>query len=346
MRRMIIRALPVLILIGTLLAFSGMEGYIRTGSQEDEGYPLSADLFLLDTFCTITIYEGGGQEALQDAKELLIHYDLLFGPDGEDSDIRRINERSTDRVDIDPDTAGLFESILPVYEAASGDLEVTIEPLTELWDVKERTVPPDEEEIESALSKVCHGGWHIEDGSDGRSFFVAEDPVLRVDVGAFAKGYIADRLRDRLMKDGVSSGIINLGGNVLCFGSNMDGGDMHVGIRDPEDSSSYIMEIPARDISVVTAGIYERYFDYDGVRYHHIIDPATGYPVQNELLSVTVTGESSALCDALATTLLIKGTEEGTAFLKEFNEEQGSSYKAYFINRDREVTGSEDDTER
>ena len=344
--RRLLRALPVFILIGVLLSIMSMEGDRRSGSREDEGYPLSADLFLLDTFCTITIYEGGGQEALQAAKELLGHYDLLFGPEGESSDIRRINERSTDRVAIDPDTAGLFESILPVYEAAGGDLEVTIEPLTELWDVKERTVPPDEQEIGSALSRICYGGWHIETDSDGHSYFVVEDPELRVDVGAFAKGYIADRLKDCLKEGGVSSGVINLGGNVLCFGSNMDGGDMHVGIRDPEDSSSYIMEIPARDISVVTAGIYERYFEYDGVRYHHIIDPATGYPVQNELLSVTVTGESSVLCDALATTLLIKGTEEGMAFLQEFNEEQGSSYAAYFINRDREVIGSEDDKGR
>ena len=163
-----------------------------------------------------------------------------------------------------------------------------------------------------------------------------------MDVGAFAKGYIADRLKDILMDSGVSSAIINLGGNVLCFGKDRDGDSFKVGVRYPEHLSDEIaFTVEADDISVVTAGTYERYFEYEGRRYHHILDPATGYPADSDLCSVTVAGESSALCDALCTTLLIKGRDEGESWLRKYNQDNKTSYEAWFIDEDMNVTHTE-----
>ena len=339
---MIRRALPVVLFaLVILLIINVYEKEPVPGSGEAaEERRLSSDDFLLDTFCTISIYEGGDEAALESARELLRYYDRLFSPQGEGSDIARINERTEDCVIIAQDTAELFMSIESVYESAGGDLEVAIEPLTSLWNVKERTVPPDEREIEEASSKVFHGGWHIEGPENGVYYFCAEEKELKVDVGAFAKGFIADRLKQQLVADGVSSGIINLGGNVLCIGSQPSGEPFVIGIRKPGDEPDSIsFKIEIDDGSVVTAGIYERYFEYGGRIYHHIIDPNTGYPVENELSSVTVTGDCSAICDALATTLLIKGMEEGSGYLSSFNERYGMDYRAYFIDKELNVTG-------
>lgn len=351
-KKPIIRALPVILfgmaIILLILRYDrgmGQEAILGAseGSSRQQDYPMSRDSFLLDTFCSITLYEGGGSEALFSAQELLSYYDGLFSPNGPDSDIERINNRQSERIAIHRDTAELFESISDVYESAGGDLEVTIEPLTSLWDIKERTEPPKEEEIRAALQKIGYLRWDIEEDGDGNFYFVSEDPELRVDVGAFAKGFIADKLRDRLISEGARSGIINLGGNVLCFGKDMDGGSFEVGIRKPEPGASdYILKLKADDVSVVTAGIYERYFEYEGRMYHHIIDPKTGYPSESGLLSVTVVGESSAICDALATTLLIKGIDEGLSFLRQYNEDFEGSYEAYFIDEEMKVTDSKD----
>ncbi len=333
--------IPMALLI-VLMQFSVSQRQGETKSME----PISIDRFLLDTYCTISIYEGGDEEDLQYAAELLSHFDSLFSPQGKDSDIRRINEGGL-RTPIDRETAGLFSSISSVYESAGGDLELTIEPLSSLWDIKERKLPPSEEEVEDAREKLGYMKWHIE-GDEERGYeLIKEVEGLRFDVGAVAKGYIADRIKEELLDRGVSSAIINLGGNVLCIGGEPSGEPFYVGIREPaKEASEWLFKIEAEDISVVTAGIYERYFEYGGRIYHHILDPKTGYPSNGELASVTVTGESSAICDALATTLFVKGREEGLSYLREYNESYGASYTAYFIDRDMNVTCSDEELEK
>ena len=343
---MIRRALPVVLFaLVILLIINVYEKEPVPGAGEaTEERRLSSDDFLLDTFCTISIYEGGDEAALESARELLRYYDRLFSPQGEGSDIARINERTEDCVIIAQDTAELFMSIESVYESAGGDLEVAIEPLTSLWNVKERTVPPDEREIEEASSKVFHGGWHIKESENGVYYFCADEKELKVDVGAFAKGFIADRLKQQLVADGVSSGIINLGGNVLCIGSRADGSPFLIGIRYPDNKEQgYVRSLEISDESVVTAGRYERFFEYEGRAYHHIIDTETGWPAESGLLSVTVTGESSAICDALATTLFVKGEEEGLSYLELYNDSYDACYEAYFIDEELDITYSETD---
>ncbi len=347
---------PALIIIFLAAVLTGCKAKARaseTGSEAAEAeeassdataaYPITASAFLLDTYCTVGIYDGT-EEALDNALTLLSELDTLLSPSGDGSEIEKINESEEERVEISEETAALFLSVVSVYESAGGDLEVTIEPLSSIWNFHETNAPPDDEELINARAKLSYLGYSIE--KDGESwYFVKDDSELCVDVGAFAKGYVADRLKEELINEGVTSAIINLGGNVLCVGKRPDGEPFSVGIKDPDNSDSYVEVVKADDVSVVTAGIYERYFEYEGVRYHHILNPKTGLPADTGLISVTVVGEKSVICDALSTAILVKGKDEGLSYLEYYNETYGEDYEAYLIDEDRKIVYSEEEVQ-
>lgn len=311
----------------------------------EERYPMTVSFFSLDTVCTLTAYEGGGREALEEAGRELERYDRLFDPYEEGSDIYRINHREEESVRISRETGDLLQFGRDLGELSGGDLDITVGNLTALWDIRHRTEAPEPEAVAEALALCDPDGYEIlEEGEE--AVFRTEDPELRIDPGAIAKGYVADRLKELLQSHGVSSGIINLGGNVLCIGSLPDGEAFRIGLRDPREGSEEELEVlQVRDSSVVTAGIYERYFEADGIHYHHILSKTDGYPVQNDLAAVSVVGPDSAVCDALATTLFIKGAEEGSTWLSDLNEAVGvgavagvsGSYEAYFIGKDGKI---------
>ena len=316
------------------------------GKPED---PLTKSAFLLDTFCTVTLYEGGSEDVLSGAMELVGKYDGLFSAEREDSDIYRINHRKglwdlrSEAVPIGADTAEMLLLAKEIEELSGGALWTAIRPLTELWDFKTAKKVPESALLTAALKESRESGWHIEREEETGFFFFSDCPGTKIEAGAFAKGFIADRIRDYLMENGVKSAIIDLGGNIQTVGGKPDGEPFHVGIKDPKGEKSYLKALEAKDISVVTAGNYERYFEENGVIYHHILDPETGFPVQNELASVTVTGPQSAVCDALATACFVKGTEDGIRLLTLYNEIHHTGYKGYFLSADGDFTRSENE---
>ena len=338
-------------------------------------YPMTVSAFSLDTFCTLTIYAGGGSEALANGVSLLSDYDELFNQSKEQSDIYRINHRTEQEVPISPETAELLQLAKTISAASGGDFDVTVGQLTALWNFKNtenRTSIPSEDEIRAALASCDPDGFSIvfrndaeENLTEGKSpaengtaenhtagsdtqqaYFSSDNEKLQIDVGAIAKGYIADKLKEQMLADGVTSAIINLGGNVLCIGEQPEGEPFVIGLKKTDKNSQQeIAKLAIDDLSVVTAGIYERYFELNGVHYHHILSTRDGYPVQNGLSAVTVVGPRSAVCDALSTTLFIKGKEAGQEFLETCNAEllsrtsgpqaEGAGpYYAYFISRD------------
>ena len=298
----------------------------QRNAREQGKYPMSRDVYLLDTFCTVTVYEGGGEEALSAAVEALNRYDDLFNYSKEGSDLWRINHRTEDRVEIADETLEMLKLARSMCELSGGVLEPAIRPVTELWDFKDEKKVPEEQKLKEALGRVKSLAWDVNDGA-----FIAYDRDVRIDVGAIAKGYIADLIKAVMKEHGVSSGIVNLGGNVLCIGHRPDGSAFSVGITDPGSKDGYWKALELDDISAVTAGAYERCFEENGIRYHHIIDPSTGYPARSGLESVTVTGPVSAVCDGLSTTLFILGEEQGTAFLERWNADHDGLYTAYFL---------------
>lgn len=334
--------LPImLIIVFITAAMLKGPGDNKPAELSDE-YPMTIDAFLLDTFCSITVYEGGGREALLKAENELLKYDNLLNPSKEGSDIYRINHREDSKVEISDKTMKMLKKIIPIDKTSGGDLNTAIKPLTQIWDFKEKQEIPDKALIEDAVSKIKLDAWTVSE-EDDKYYFEALDENVMIDAGSYAKGFIADEIKLFLKECSVSSAIVNLGGNIQCLGKRPDGNPFIIGLREPEKGSEkYLKKLDIEDESVVTAGIYERYFEKDGVHYHHILNPFTGYPVQNELAAVTVVGPDSMYCDALSTALFIKGRVEGEKYLKIFNESTGNSqYKAFFIDKENKISYAE-----
>lgn len=184
------------------------------------------------------------------------------------------------------------------------------------------------DDLHEALSHVGYEKVTIKE--DTVSF---SDPLTEIDLGFIAKGYIADRMKDYLVSQGVSSATINLGGNVLTIGSRPDGTPFRIGIQKPfAPTGTPALTLPITDLSVVSSGVYERYFELDGTLYHHILDTKTGYPIQNNLFEVTIISPSSMDGDALSTTCFLLGLEEGIALI-----ESRENTEAVFLTSDGNI---------
>ena len=167
------------------------------------------------------------------------------------------------------------------------------------------------------------------------------DPEARIDLGGIAKGYIADRLKEYLKDEGIEHALIDLGGNMLTLGRRYDGNDFRIGIQKPfADTGTAMAVVSVNDKSVVTSGDYERYFEKDGVIYHHILDPDTGYPVQNDLDQVTIISDQSVDGDALSTTCFAMGLEDGLELIRSLD-----GIEAVFVTKDGEMHTSSNEIE-
>ena len=294
-----------------------------SGAQDSE--PVTGENYYLDTICTISIYrmqDGSGgsvaaadaadqaQAAIDDAFRLCAELDKTLSRTQPVSDIGRINSAGGEWVEVSGSTSELVREGVRYSELSDGDFDITIGGVTDLWDFHadpEDAAVPDAEVLAEAVSHVGYDRIEI-DGSRIR----LTDPDTKIDLGGIAKGYIGDRITKLLESEGVTSGIINLGGNVICIGGKDDETDFVIGVETPfSDRSEIVGKVNARDMTVVTSGVYERQIEVDGVTYHHILSTKTGYSVDTDLDSVTLcapTGQSMDM-DALSTTCLIKGSE-------------------------------------
>ena len=296
------------------------------------GNPTVKSDFLLDTFITITIYDGN-HSAAYGAIELVRKYDAIFDRHNPDSELAYINASAGVPVTVSRDMADLLRAAL-YYSAKSGGVyDLTIAPVMDLWDFRSGdSVPPAQEDIDAALMLVNY-----------RNVIIEGDTVTllngaTIDVGGIAKGFIADRVGQYLRENGVRSAIINLGGDILTVGSRpgahllLRGDPFAIGIRDPSSPGAVAGVVRVSDMAVLSSGSYERFFEHDGIRYHHIIDTATGFPVRNDLKSVTVISERAVDGDAISTYLFLLGLEDALAYTQA-NPEIG----AVFITTDGEI---------
>lgn len=216
---------------------------------------------------------------------------------------------------------------------SEGVFDITIEPESSLWDfTSDKSKVPEDLQIKEAVKLTNYKNAMLKDKK-----LVLKIPGMGIELGAIAKGFIADQLKEYLKKNGVTSGTVNLGGNVLCIGKKTDGSPFRIGIQHPfEDRNEIITAVKAEDISVVSSGIYERYFIQDGKMYHHILDPSTGYPYDNGLVAVTIISGKSADGDALSTTCFAMGMEKGLEFANSLD-----GVYAVFITEDGKLHYSE-----
>ena len=248
------------------------------------------------------------------AREAVERLDGLLSRTDSDSQIARLNTAAGDgaAVAVDPDVAELLAFSQEIARQLPGDFDITIAPVMDAWGftTEERHVPaPDA--LAAAMALVDSAELSVDTEASAASLARAG---MEVDLGAVAKGFAAREAEAAIRDAGGTSAMLDLGGNVTVIGAKEDGSPWRVAVKDPRDTGSYLCVLALTDVTLSTSGGYERYFEEDGVRYHHIIDPETGYPADSGLLSVTVVSADHLLADALSTALFVAGPEEALDF--------------------------------
>lgn len=285
------------------------------------------EFFAMDTVMTITAYGNQSENAVKEAESEINRLDALLSVQNKNSDIYRLNREKT--LNAGEETLALITRAQEVYELTDGAFDITSEPLTRAWGFYsglERRVPP-QKKLEDALNSV--GAEHIKINKNT----VTLGKNTSLDLGGIAKGYASAKAAQTLEKNGVSSALISLGGNVRAVGSKPDGSEWNVAIANPGDSSKQIGTAAVKNKAVVTSGGYQRYFEQDGKIYHHIIDTKTGYPAKSGLKSVTVISEDDVLADALSTALFVTGLENASSLYSE----NRSLFGAVFVTENNEI---------
>lgn len=314
----------------------------QTGCGNKE--PVSGTDEYLDTECTISIYgmsENKAQEIITDAFGKIGEYEARMSKTVEGSDVDKVNKAGGAAVKVSDDTAKAIDMGLKIGKLSEGRFDITIGRLTDMWDFKAvQPKVPSDDKLAKAIGTVDFRQLKLA----GTSVTMDNDEA-KLELGGIAKGYIADRIADYLEEEGVTSAIVNLGGNVVAVGSKDDGNDFVIGIERPySDRTEIIGSVSVTDRTVVTSGIYERKFEKDGVLYHHIIDPETGYPAETDLEAVTLVADKgySGFCDGLSTACIIAGAEGAGKLIKEVQKEYPEMHlQAVFVDKNDNITKTE-----
>lgn len=303
----------------------------------DNGAGLEVRFTAFDTIVSMKAFGDPAkiEQALRKAFKDCRTYEDLFSRTLPTSDIGRFNAAEGEPVAIDARTANLLQAAIRYSKASGGVFDITIAPVVALWDIKHKTIPS-EAALKEALTHVGIEKLDVWAQCGGNWFARLSDPSAAVDLGGIAKGWIADKLADSLMRAGATGIIIDLGGNIVVRGKRPEGGPWRVGIREPipsEEDPGVLQAIEVDDGSLVTSGIYERCFMSDGKRYHHILNPKTGYPVDTEWTSVSVLAKRSLDAEGFSTTLLALGPDKS----RDLSREHPEILQAYFVDLDGNI---------
>lgn len=291
--------------------------------------PLAYTGVALDTVISIQIYDSHNEELIQKCQSMCEEYEAKFSRTIETSEVSQINAAAGAPVEVSDDTVKLIKKGIYYGNMSDGAFDITIGSVSSLWDFNAKDpAPPAAEAIAEAVKHVNFKKIVI----DGNTVKLL-DPSAKLDLGAIAKGYIADRIKEYLREEGVRHALINLGGNVLAIGGRQDGSPFQIGVQKPfDESGEYITAVALNNKSVVTSGTYQRCFEKDDILYHHILYPSSGNPCNNGLNSVTIITDSSLTADALSTTCFLLGPEEGMRLVNKLD-----NVDAIFINTDNEI---------
>ena len=308
------KKIKALLLLG--LVFLGGCGQASAPSVSSAGTDSqSIDLFAMDTAMTLTAYGDHAGEALDAAKSKIERLDALFSISSESGDIYALNRDHAATLHGDSQT--LLERALEVSDSPHGIFDCTIEPVMDAWGfTTENYRIPAEDELSALLKNVDASKIQY----DKKTKKITLPKNVKIDFGGIAKGYTSSRIMQIYKKCGVTSGLVSLGGNVQLLGAKPDGSAWKVAVESPDEDGNYLGILQAKDKAVITSGGYERYFEKNGKKYHHIIDPSTGYPAENGLTSVTIISDDGTLADGLSTSLFIMGKEKAEKFWKKYND--------------------------
>lgn len=288
-----------------------------SGEDADKETEASKDLFAMDTYMTLTAYGEHAQEAVDKAAERVEALDALLSTGNENSEIYQLNQNG--EATLSEEGGYLVERALELYKKTEGAFDIAIYPVMQAWGFPTQDYHvPDDDTLKEKLALADASKVNYD--KDTRIIFFDQDG-MEIDLGGIAKGYTSSQIMQIYQDCGVTSGLVNLGGNVQALGGKTDGSKWRVAIQSPDDTEEYLGILEIEDQAVITSGGYERYFEEDGVTYHHIIDPATGYPADSGLISVTIVSDDGTLADGLSTSLFIMGEEKAAQFWRENSDE-------------------------
>lgn len=312
-----------LALLTTCCAFSGC--------QREKTDP-EISLFLMDTVITVRLYtdEETAAPILERCRALLEEADALWSKEADGSDVKKIN-LSADGAEVDPRTAALLRTALEISEKTGGAFDVTVAPLCDLWkQCGGENRLPDGAEISGLLSKVGKNELTVSENRVWKS-----DAGVKIDLGGIGKGAAISSLAGYLKSTGIAGGLVSFGSNVAVIGAKPDGTAHRIGLRDPSDASGILGVLSLTDGQILSVtGDYERFVEIGGERYHHVIDPKTGYPSDSGLSQAAVICADGATADALSTALFVLGADAAM----ELYASGVLEFEAIFVSHDGEIT--------
>ena len=334
------------------LLFLTLSVGVLSGCENKSVKSVSGTGFYFDTIVSFTIYGTDDESIIDTLFTICENGEYFFSVSQNDGELYRLNKGESTTVD-----EWLYKCVYrAIYfsELLDGKYDISIRPVSKLWDFRSgKGEVPDAEDIEKALDKVNYKDIKLEnkpiidlgvseDGTALTSMIPYYEIYLKegmeLDLGSVAKGYICDEISNYLKEEGIESAVISLGGNIQCLGGKLVGEDesedFKVAVKSPF-GGDYSEVLYVRDKAVVTSGIYERCFEKDDVLYHHILDATTGYPVQNNLASVTIISDSGFNADILSTVCFLAGYEETLKKYEQFSKY--GDFEAEFIYKDGSV---------
>lgn len=325
-----------------LLVGCGKTGDIKKGETGKKGIellekqvdPKSKTVFMMDTVMTVTLYEGESDAIFDKVFGRLEEIEQNMSATIKDSEVNKVNDNAgIEPVKVSDDMYFVLKEAKNHAEISNGAYEPTIGTLVKTWDIKagerERDWIPTEEDIEKAKGLV---GYERLELLDDNMVFL-KDEGMRLDLGGIVKGYSADEVSRILTENGVKHAMIDLGGNIFAHGDKINGDYWRIGVQNPfDDTGIHLGVMKLKNQSIVTSGDYERYFEKDGKKYHHIIDRNTGYPSDNEITGVTIVSDRSIDGDVLSTTMFVLGVDKGMELINSLD-----GIDAVFVTKDKSI---------
>lgn len=289
---------------------------------------------LLHTAVQLSVYHKGQEQAVAEAVAYMQDMEKLLSTNLENSDVHRINQAAGKKaVKVDARTFNVVQKAIEMSKISDGKFDVTIGAITNLWrigDIQHQNKPEDAK-IKANLPLINYKDITLD--SVNQTVKLEKEGMV-MELGGISKGFIADEVKTIFEKHGITTAIINLGGNVVVMGTSPNYSQgWKVGIQDPDKIRGTVVgSVSAKDASVVTSGIYERYIEVNGIKYHHIMDPKTGYPLENNISGVTVITSQSIKADGYSTVLFLMGIQEALAYVNSQDD-----LEVIFIDKDKGI---------
>ncbi|WP_099190800.1 FAD:protein FMN transferase [Tepidibacter mesophilus] len=306
-----------------------------TGCSKKEIDPVSRETFALGTIIDFKIYDKDqdkSNEVIDKCIQRIKDIEQKMSTNIEDSEIVIVNKNAGKQsVKVSDETMYVAKKAFEYSNITNGRFNLTVYPLVSIWGIgTENARVPSQREIDQAISNIDYNDIVFD---EAKNTIYLKRENQGIDLGAIAKGYVGDEIKKIFIENDIKSAFVNLGGNVMAYETKVDGSKWRIGIQNPLDTrGEYLGVVSVENKSIVTSGNYERYFEKDGKRYHHILDAKTGYPADNELIGTSIITESGIDADALSTSVYLMGLDEGRKLIESLDR-----VEAIFVTKDKKV---------